>query len=405
VTFERASSGSANGRRPRPTRSNGSSAPVAATNGTGGSRPEAWPCWWRLGGSLAAFTAFRTGGDGRPIAGGAAAGVAEFACDPSGTISPSSSIVAARPDGVHVAITNAGDVPVSFLVGDLGGDGAGPGERKETVWQLPPGKATVSCSNSEGRTGGASSASLHVTDPEGFYVPADVGCPDAAPSSNFDYAEDAVGVPGDPVEVARQHLAGLEFDDVVERAGYPESNLQVVRVVRGGDVVASARFMSDDEDGWHLDCYGVPIAWSDEVTGVSGPMGPPSTAWDALCASARAGEGNNIHIGADLHVDGRDIDFDTACLIAPAGEPLTISFSNLDAGTRRNISIYQMTPYLRECLVTGTSPSGNVERGIFSGEIITGVDEIVYELSPMEPGDYYFQDDVHPSANGVLVVE
>jgi len=267
----------------------------------------------------------------------------------------------------------------------------------------------VSCSKSEGATGVASSASLDITDPEGSFVPADLGCPDAASGSIFDYAEDAVGVQGDPVEVARQHLSGLEFDDVIERAGYPESNLPVVRVVRGGDVVASARFMSDGEGGWLLEtldvCYGVLIVWSDEVTGVSGPTGPPSNAWDALCASARAGEGNNIHNGRDLHVDGRDLDFDTGCLIAPAREPLTILFSNLDAGIRRNISIYQLTPYLRLCLVTGTSPSGNVEHGVFSGEIITGVDEIVYELGPMEPGEYYFQDDVHPSANGVLVVE
>ena len=34
-----------------------------------------------------------------------------------------------------------------------------------------------------------------------------------------------------------------------------------------------------------------------------------------------------------------------------------------------------------------------------------GVGEIVYRLGPLEPGEYYFQDDVHPSANGVLVVE
>jgi len=41
----------------------------------------------------------------------------------------------------------------------------------------------------------------------------------------------------------------------------------------------------------------------------------------------------------------------------------------------------------------------------FSGELITGVGEIVYELGRFEPGEYYFQDDVHPAANGVLVVE
>ena len=42
---------------------------------------------------------------------------------------------------------------------------------------------------------------------------------------------------------------------------------------------------------------------------------------------------------------------------------------------------------------------------LFSGELITGVGETVYELGRFEPGEYYFQDDVHPAANGVLVVE
>jgi hypothetical protein len=42
---------------------------------------------------------------------------------------------------------------------------------------------------------------------------------------------------------------------------------------------------------------------------------------------------------------------------------------------------------------------------LFSGELITGIDEFVYELGPFESGEYYFQDDEHPEANGVLVVE
>ena len=90
-----------------------------------------------------------------------------------------------------------------------------------------------------------------------------------------------------------------------------------------------------------------------------------------------------------------------------ARRPATILFSNLDGGVPRNISIYPLTPYLRQCIVTGTSPGSSdvLGRALFSGELITGVDEIVYELGRFEPGEYYFQDDVHPAANGVLVVE
>jgi hypothetical protein len=251
---------------------------------------------------------------------------------------------------------------------------------------------------------------LDVVDPNGLYVPAELECASGeAYGSGGDYIEGATGFAGDPVQVARDHVSGLEFDDLIQQAGYPESQLPVIRIVRDGAVVGKVTLRGDGSGGWLDDtvegCSGAQFGWSVEPTGVSGPMGPTSTAWDALCDSARAGEGNNIHNGRDLHVDGRDLGFDTGCLIAPAGDPLTILFSNLDAGVHMNISIYELTPYLRECLVTGTSPSGKVEHRIFSGEIILGVDEIVYEVGPLEPGAYYFQDDVHPSANGVLVVE
>jgi hypothetical protein len=378
-----------------------------------------------IAGSVAAFTAFRgSGGQVAGASGGAGvttpapagpAGVAEFTCDSTGTIAPSSLTVEAQPDGVHVAVTNTGSERVSYTVGSLGperhlvgGDGAEPGERKETVWQLPPGDATVSCNLvSSGGTDSSPAADLQVEDSRGSYVPVGMDCPLSSQIS--DYVEGAVGIEGDPVEVARQHLSGLEFDDVIERGGYPDSDPPVVRVVRNGDVVASATFLSDGQGGWLIEtldvCVNVLIGWSNEVTGVSGPMGQPSNAWDALCDSARGGGGNNIHNGADLHVDGRDFSFDTRCLIAPAGRKLTIVFSNLDGGIPRNISVYPLTPYLRECIVTGTAPGSDPGHALFSGDIITGVDKIVYELPRFEPGEYYFQDDIHPTANGVLVVE
>lgn len=343
--------------------------------------------------------------------------VAEFTCDGTGTISPASLAVDAQADGVHIAVTNTADEAISFTVGSLespsyvvGGDGADPGVRKETVWQLPPGDADVSCRLvSAAGIDTSPMAALRVEDPTDSYVPIGMTCPTSGQVSG--YAENAAGFEGDPVEVARQHLSGLEFDDTVERAGYAKSEQPMVRVVRGGDVVATATFIDDGQGGWLLDtldaCVNVLIGWSEEVTGVSGPMGSanPPTAWEGLCDSAR--QGDSPHHGADLQVTGRDFDFDTSCLIAPAGRPLTIVFSNLDGGVPRNISVYPLTPYLRECIVTGTDPGAvdDLRDPLFSGDIVTGVDEVVYELGPLEPGEYYFEDVVHPTANGVLVVE
>jgi hypothetical protein len=370
-----------------------------------------------VAGSFVAFSAFRSGDGGRTVASGgsneAPVDVARFTCDENGSITPSSSVVAAQPDGVHVAISNTGDTPVSFSIEGLGGDGAEPGERKESVWQIPPGAASVSCSLiRDGGTGVADSATLDVVDPNGLYVPAELECASGEVyGSGGDYAGGTTGFAGDPMQVARDHVSGLEFDDLIERAGYPESRLAVIRVVRDGAIVGKVTLRDDGSGGWLDDsvegCSGTQFGWSVEPTGVSGPLGQPMNAWNSLCATARAGGGSNVHYGADLHVEGRDVDFDTRCLIAPGGRPLTILFDNTDDGVPRNISIYPLTPYLRECIVTGTSPGSPDALGhaLFSGELITGVDEIVYELGRFEPGEYYFQDDVHPAANGVLVVE
>src|SRR5262245_22781723 len=376
-----------------------------------------------IAGTVTAFAAFRQPGGQVAAASGGATGttpaavgsteVAEFTCDATGTIAPGSLAVDAQADGVHIAVTNLADERISFTVGGsesttyfVRQGEADPGERKEIVAGLPPGDADVSCVL--GSLGGIDTspvADLRVKDPAGTYVPIGMEC-----TASTQRVEDprSAGLPGDPVEIARHHLSGLEFDDTVEQAGYPSSEEPIVRVVRNGDVVAMATFAGDGQGGWLIDsvvsCVNVLIAWSEDVTGVSGPSGPPN-AWDQLCEAARADGPNTDHNGADLTIEGSDIRFDTRCLIAPAGEPITIRLSNGDAGTSRNISIYELTPYLRECIVTGTAPTQDVDRPLLEAELVGGAGETTYRVGPLEPGEYYFQDDVHPSANGVLVVE
>lgn len=112
-------------------------------------------------------------------------------------------------------------------------------------------------------------ADLTVKGPTGSYVPIGMDCPTSNQDSGV--GESAVRFQGDPVEVARQHLSGLEYDDAVERAGYPSDEKPIVRVVRNGDVVAMATFKGDEEGGWLIEtlltCVDVPIAWSDDGTG------------------------------------------------------------------------------------------------------------------------------------------
>jgi hypothetical protein len=95
--------------------------------------------------------------------------------------------------------------------------------------------------------------------------------------------------------------------------------------------------------------------------------------------------------GTNLTISAQGLAFNTDCLAAPAGEAFTIDFDNQDAGQLHNVAIYE-------------SPGGS-ER--FKGEIITGPDQVTYEVDPIEePAQYAFQCDVHPTTmTGTFVVE
>ena len=372
-------SGWATGRRSRPTPLSVSSALAVAANATAGSRPGRSRCSVAIAGTVAAYTAFRTNDESPVIAAGPSgastgpADVAEFTCDGTGTgtIAPSSLAVDARSDGVHVAVTNLADERIAFTVGGsestmyvVGHREADPGERKEILLGIPPGDAHVSCVvASKSGIDTAPMADLRVVDPSGSYIPIDMDCPMSSQAT-----QDATGFGGDPVDVARQHLSGLEYDDAVERAGYPLGDRPIVRVRRNGDVVAMATFRDDGQGGWLVDslvtCANVPIGWTNDIAGVSGPMGPthPETS-DSLCALVQGGGSNDGSIA--LHIEGLAGGFDRRCLIAPAGEPFTIRLRNGDLDVLRNVSIYEMTPYLRERVATGTPPSRDVEHPLF----------------------------------------
>jgi len=140
------------------------------------------------------------------------------------------------------------------------------------VWQLPPGDVTVSCGViSDAGTRVASSASLSIVDPNGYYVPDALDCSNIVGMSP-EYAEGWLGYQGDPVEAAHVLLTGLLADDVVERAGYPESSEPIVRIVRDGAVVGRVRLFSDQQGGWLLgaldrcDEPGISFGWGDEAT-------------------------------------------------------------------------------------------------------------------------------------------
>lgn len=96
---------------------------------------------------------------------------------------------------------------------------------------------------------------------------------------------------------------------------------------------------------------------------------------------------------ADATIVAANIAFDTNQLQLPAGGAATLALVNEDAA-EHNVSIYE------------TQEEGlALEGAIFEGEIIQGGASIVYEIPAPEPGDYYFQCDVHPNMNGTATFQ
>jgi plastocyanin len=85
--------------------------------------------------------------------------------------------------------------------------------------------------------------------------------------------------------------------------------------------------------------------------------------------------------------------FDTDCLAAPAGEALTVEFTN-DDSVVHNWALY------RDPSATEHLGGGTVDEPIAGGESTT------YEADPLEAGRYFFRCEFHPTTmTGSFIVE
>ena len=93
--------------------------------------------------------------------------------------------------------------------------------------------------------------------------------------------------------------------------------------------------------------------------------------------------------GAGLTVTAKSLAFSTQEIDLPAGQAVTLTFDNQDAGIPHNIAIY-----------TDSSKAKN----LFRGAQFPGVASQAYAIPALDPGTYYFQCDVHNTMNGTVVV-
>jgi cytochrome c oxidase subunit 2 len=80
-----------------------------------------------------------------------------------------------------------------------------------------------------------------------------------------------------------------------------------------------------------------------------------------------------------LEVTAEGSQFNTAALEVPAGEAFCIAFENRDAGIPHNVAIY-----------AGGEP-------IFQGEALNDAGSITYQVPALDPGEYEFICDFHPT--------
>jgi hypothetical protein len=206
--------------------------------------------------AVALLSCGRAGGTGAT-----APDLAEVACETDATRVLTGS-VKVQPDGVHVEVDNRTDRPVylhhRYDGRELNVQNLPPG-LSEVVIQEGPGSWEVICSSPDRYPADdAAWVPLDVSDPDGIWVSDRLAC-EHSTNTHPDYVEDfeggtPPGTPGDPVELARDAIAGGAFevlpDDVLERAGYPDALPVQVRLVRDGRIIAVQYFAQAEGGGW-----------------------------------------------------------------------------------------------------------------------------------------------------------
>jgi plastocyanin len=84
--------------------------------------------------------------------------------------------------------------------------------------------------------------------------------------------------------------------------------------------------------------------------------------------------------------------FDTDTIDLPAGEATTLTLDNQESGVQHNIAIYPASDQI------------SADSALFQGDVITGPDQIEYEIPALDAGEDYFQCDIHPTMNGTVIV-
>ena len=106
------------------------------------------------------------------------------------------------------------------------------------------------------------------------------------------------------------------------------------------------------------------------------PSAPPSGTGESATASIAAA----------------GLEFDTDTLSFPSNSPVILTFDNQDDVNTtgpHNVSIYA---------------DDTLAQSLFKGDLVNGPATVEYQVPALQPGEYYFQCDVHPTMTGTVTV-
>jgi len=104
---------------------------------------------------------------------------------------------------------------------------------------------------------------------------------------------------------------------------------------------------------------------------------------------ATEGEGGGGPPQAEtVPLEAKDIQFQTKALRVGAGRPITLEFTNADAGVQHDVAIFDGKD--------ATAPL------VFRGSLETGPGTVAYHVPALHPGSYFFHCDVHPTMTGTI---
>ncbi len=177
----------------------------------------------------------------------------DIVCHGDGSTELINEEVRASADGVHIQVDNRADEFVS-----LNGTGLDFSEGvTEQVARSAPGELKVACwPGSKHTDPEPKRLVIQIHDPEDYWTPSELECPDQLiVSAVLDYISGPVGTKGDPEEIAREKVNGIEADDEIITVGYPEAEYRELAVKRDGETIALLSYSPAQEGSWLLGGY------------------------------------------------------------------------------------------------------------------------------------------------------